>query len=124
MKCPKCKANMEKVEYQSIEVDRCLNCHGLWFELMELESLVALDGSEVIDDGHAEAGEQFNAVDRIVCPACITPMVRMVDKNQPHIWFEKCSDCSGSFLDAGEFRDLKEKTLGDFLKDLFTSARN
>ena len=123
MKCPKCKSEMETVEYQSIEVERCTGCSGLWFELMELETLSALEGSETIDTGDSGTGEKFNALDRIDCPVCDTPMTRMVDKDQPHIWFEKCSDCSGSFFDAGEFSDLKEKTVTDFFKGLFAPPR-
>jgi len=43
-------------------------------------------------------------------------MIRMVDSEQPHIWFEACKTCNGVFLDAGEFTDLKERTLLDRLK--------
>ena len=124
MDCPKCKSTMEKVEYQSIEVDRCTGCKGLWFDLMELESLEALAGSEQIDIGNPEVGRKYNDVGKIICPTCHSPMVRMVDLEQPHIWFEKCSGCSGSFFDAGEFKDLKEENLIDFIKDLFAKTRN
>jgi transposase-like protein len=33
-------------------------------------------------------------------------MIRIVDVDQPHIWFEHCTVCGGSFFDAGEFRDF------------------
>ena len=50
-------------------------------------------------------------------------MIRMVDSEQPHIWFEACKTCNGVFLDAGEFIDLKDRTLLDRLRDLFTPER-
>ncbi len=50
-------------------------------------------------------------------------MVRMVDRDQPHIWYEKCSGRSGTFFDAGEFRDLKGETTLDVVKALFAKAR-
>jgi hypothetical protein len=50
-------------------------------------------------------------------------MIRMVDLEQPHIWFEHCTVCSGSFFDAGEFKDLTHHTIVDFFKDLTTRAR-
>jgi len=50
-------------------------------------------------------------------------MARMVDETQRHIWYETCGSCSGSFFDAGEFRDLAQLTIGDFLKRLVTPAR-
>ena len=123
MDCPKCESPMKKIQYQSIEVDRCTGCKGIWFDLMALETLEALEGSETIDVGNPTVGKKYNEVENIVCPVCHTPMVRMVDLEQPHIWFEKCSGCSGSFFDAGEFRDIKEENLIDFIKDLFMRTR-
>ncbi len=123
MNCPKCSAAMEKVQYESIEVDRCTDCKGIWFDMLEQEHLKALEGSEEIDIGDPEVGKQTNIVDRIACPVCDTPMIRMVDGRQPHIWFESCTVCYGVFFDAGEFRDYKQETILDFFKDLFSQKR-
>ena len=123
MDCPKCEFSMQTVRYQSVEVDRCASCKGIWFELGELDELLALRGSEEIDIGDSSSGKEYNRTDRIDCPICRSQMVRMVDRDQPHIWFEKCSGCSGIFLDAGEFRDLKHDTWIDFLKDLIAKPR-
>jgi hypothetical protein len=35
----------------------------------------------------------------------------MVDKDQFHIKYEACVDCFGTFFTAGEFRDLKERSV-------------
>jgi Zn-finger nucleic acid-binding protein len=43
-------------------------------------------------------------------------MTRVVDEQQQHIGYETCSDCNGSYFDAGEFRDLSQLTLSDFFK--------
>jgi Zn-finger nucleic acid-binding protein len=102
---------MEKIQYQSVEVDRCTGCKGLWFDLMEGDMLKAIAGSEAIDIGDPSVGKLHNKIDKIDCPVCLSPM------------FEKCSDCSGMFLDAGEFRDLKDDNLIDFIKDLFQKPR-
>lgn len=123
MQCPKCAQAMEKVTFQDVEIDRCINCGGMWFDMLELEELKKMDGSEQIDTGSNDIGKQYNEVDRIQCPVCHTPMLRMVDKEQHHIWYEGCATCYGVFLDAGEFRDMKHETLWDFVKDLFTRAR-
>jgi Zn-finger nucleic acid-binding protein len=61
---------------------------------------------------------------KINCPVCQTQMIRMVDKNQLHIWFESCTKCYGIFFDAGEFKDYKEETLADFFKDLMAKPRD
>ena len=60
MNCPKCHSVMEKVEYQTIEVDRCTSCHGIWFDMLEAQQLKAIAGSEEIDIGDPRAGEKYN----------------------------------------------------------------
>lgn len=116
MQCPKCAHDMEKVTYENVEVDRCKLCKGLWFDVMEHEILKGLKGGEQVDVGDAEVGELFNREDRIDCPVCKVPMVRLVDGEQPHIWYEGCPVCYGVFFDAGEFRDLKSFTLMDVIR--------
>ena len=123
MKCPKCDQDMEAVEYQGIEVDRCRGCGGIWFDMLEAEYLKRIQGSEGIDVGDPETGEQLNTVDRVKCPKCREPMLRMVDNRQPHIWYESCPVCYGLFFDAGEFADFKEETILDFFRDLKAGER-
>ncbi len=121
--CPKCEAAMDKVEHRSIVVDRCRRCKGLWFDNLEHEKLKLLAGSEAIDVGDPEVGKRYNAVDRIDCPVCHEPMVRMVDARQRHIWYESCPVCSGVFFDAGEFVDFKHENVLDRLRDLVAGRR-
>lgn len=123
MNCPKCDAEMEKIVYADVEVDRCTGCHGIWFDNLEHEKLKAVAGSDAIDDGDPAVGKRFNELDRIDCPVCHSPMVRMVDARQRHIWYESCAVCSGVFFDAGEFCDFKHEHLFDRLKDLLTPPR-
>lgn len=123
MECPKCHSAMEAVVYEGVEVDRCTECKGLWFDMLEHERLRERKGSEAIDDGNAEKGKAFDAVDEIQCPKCRTRMIRMVDKDQPHIRYESCGTCYGVFFDAGEFTDLKERSILDFFRSLRAGAR-
>ena len=44
MKCPKCGADLGTEDYHGIEVDRCPECRGLWFDAGEVESLVKKEG--------------------------------------------------------------------------------
>jgi Zn-finger nucleic acid-binding protein len=43
-------------------------------------------------------------------------MVKLIDKDQYHIKYESCPVCYGTFFDAGEFTDLKEKTVVERFK--------
>ena len=119
MKCPKCISPMIKVRFHGIEVDRCTDCQGLWFDEFEKDDLLKMKHSETIDTGDPKVGREFDRVNCIFCPRCGTRMVRMAALHQPHIRFEHCTVCAGSFFDAGEFRDLKTHTLADFFRDLF-----
>jgi len=123
MQCPKCSQQMEKVFTKFGIVDRCTGCSGLWLDALEDQDLAGC--ADVVDTGAAALGKKFNAIDKIDCPACpATPMLRMVDADQPHVWFESCPTCRGRFYDAGEFRDVSEHTLGDFFKRLVAKPRS
>ena len=123
MNCPKCISPMVKVIFADVEVDRCSNCQGLFFDEFKKADLQKMKGADAIDIGDAKVGRQFNKVDRINCPRCSSPMIRMVDLDQPHIWFEHCTVCGGSCFDAGEFKDLKHHTVLDFFRDLTVKER-
>lgn len=111
MKCPKCKSQFETISFGEIEVERCLGCRGLWFDMLEKDDLVKIEGSEAIDIGSEQVGREFALMRDVDCPVCAEPMVPMVDKDQFHIKYESCPICYGTFFDAGEFRDLKENSV-------------
>ena len=123
MICPKCENKMEAVSYENHQVYKCTGCKGIWFDKRKHQVLKKLKGSEVIDDGSTELGKKYNKIDHIKCPECHSPMIRMVDAEQPHIWYEECAVCDGVFFDAGEFKDFKEHTLSDFFKDITAGER-
>jgi Zn-finger nucleic acid-binding protein len=53
---------MEVIEYNGIEIDRCTNCFGMWFDHLEKEDLKTLKGSETIDIGDDFVGARFNQI--------------------------------------------------------------
>jgi len=123
LQCPKCGQPMERLSQPEADVHRCTNCRGLWFGMRGDELLK--ERAEAIDIGDAATGARYNAVDHITCPVCRAQwqLVRMVDPQQPHIWFESCMNCYGRFYDAGEFRDFAEYGWQDFIKDLDAPER-
>jgi Zn-finger nucleic acid-binding protein len=106
---------MEVVSVGAAEVDRCTACGGLWFDLLE-EEVVKRAGAAAAVDARPAAGEEHAHVAAARCPRCQVPLLRMVDPGQPHIWYESCAVCFGSFFDAGEFRDLADETVGDLIR--------
>jgi len=123
MNCPKCSSKFEKVSFGEIEVERCLGCQGLWFDMLEKDDLVKIEGSEAIDIGDDQVGEEYDSLQDIKCPQCTVKMLPMVDKDQVHIKYESCPICYGTFFDAGEFRDLKEHTVLERFKEMLGTLR-
>lgn len=40
MKCPKCGMDLHHIDFQGIELDRCVSCNGTWFDEGEMEQLL------------------------------------------------------------------------------------
>lgn len=123
MNCPKCQGPMEGVQVGSVEVDRCPACGGMWFDAFEDEAVREAGAAATVDKGGEGPGGWYNQMGKIDCPRCHTRTIRMVDLEQPHIWYESCPVCHGKFFDAGEFRDLSQRTLGDLFKRWLAGER-
>ena len=118
MDCPKCESKMEDVTFHGITVQRCTQCKGIWSPGVEHKELKQLHGSESIDIGDETQGKEYDEMKDVHCPECGTVMETVADRFQQHIHYEVCRKGHGVFFDAGEFRDFKEETIGDFIKSL------
>ncbi len=106
--CPKCGGNLEKIIYQDIEVDRCCQCQGIWFDSLEAEQLKSIKGSESIDSGNFQGENAAQSLQESVnCPRCQEKMLKMLDFDKYPIWYETCLKCHGLWFDAGEFQQFK-----------------
>lgn len=124
MNCPKCQSPMAAVKVGIVEVERCTGCGGMWFDSLEEEWLKTPADAAALDVGDPGVGASFNEQGRIDCPKCHTRTIRMVDVDQPHIWFESCKVCYGRFFDAGEFRDLATSGIEDMVRRWRGKERN
>jgi uncharacterized protein len=100
----------------NIRVERCLQCYGIWFNEGQHQLLKQVKGSEQIDIGPAELGREFDTAENVACPICNDIMETVSDTQQSHIHYEACPSGHGVFFDAGEYKDFKERNLGDFFK--------
>lgn len=39
MKCPKCGFDLQETLFRGVSIDKCYNCHGMWFDEKELETV-------------------------------------------------------------------------------------
>ena len=116
MICPKCKTDMEAIEFEGVEVDRCKKCKGIWFDVGEENCLLGTDAATAIDTGDPSIGRETNEIDHYRCPRCDGGMLRRADPKQSQIRYEECTSCRGTFFDAGEFTDLIKDTIAELSK--------
>ncbi|MGH8225859.1 MAG: zf-TFIIB domain-containing protein, partial [Gammaproteobacteria bacterium] len=69
MRCPACKTPLVVVERESIEVDWCPSCRGVWFDAGELETLAAKAGKRLEPSLIGEASPNVKEARRR-CPRC------------------------------------------------------
>lgn len=123
IECPKCGHGMDEITYGGdLVIDRCTNCLGLWFDEGEAELLKSKWMGDALDTGSASDGKKWDAVEDIACPRCGKDMDKASDPDQPHIWYEVCTD-HGMFMDAGEFTDFKNETLADWFRSMIKGSR-
>ena len=102
MQCPKCSEAMVEVDCNSVTIDRCVACGGIWFDRGEAEALSSEWVADFIDTGDAAIGEEMDELNNVECPRCGKQMRRFFDIENSHVQYEECDE-HGKFFDAGEF---------------------
>ena len=113
MLCPNCKREMIVVEHQSVELDYCTRCRGVWFDAGEMELFLRTANREEPDvslEVIRRLPEVKGARHR-KCPICHRRM-REVAISEPAINVDVCLHGDGVWFDSGEVQQLlADKTL-------------
>ena len=134
MICPNCKKeSLETINFHKVQVNRCSQCQGIWFDQDELRKakderdqyLKWLD----IDLWKEDKNFRVSSSEKL-CSLCKTPLYE-VKYGESDIKVDICNLCKGIWLDEGEFRKiiayLKEtvstETLGKYLKHTFEETK-
>ena len=109
MLCPVCHEDALIVEYQDIELDYCPVCHGVWFDVGELDLLMASAGFE--DFRHyleeiANAPEPDTKEKKHKCPTCGHKMKKAHIDTDNNILVDVCHVGDGIWFDGGEVQHL------------------
>ena len=120
MICPACKKDMIVVEYSNIEIDYCLNCHGVWFDSDELELLLKsmnLDAPDLLLSHILASVEAVTSENKRKCPICRRKMEKTTIGEHPEILIDVCTQKDGLWFDGGEVAQLvkelaKKKPVG------------
>ncbi len=133
MKCPKCGKNLEGIKINSVKVDRCENCGGLWFDRDELrivrdhrdENLSWLEFDLWKDkDKFKTSGKSID------CPRDGKPLFK-IKYGETNILVDICLDCRGIWLDKDELdkiistlkAKINSETIPEYLNDLSVEVK-
>lgn len=98
MKCPKCNQELEIASYMDIEVNKCPDCGGMWFDYNEIDQVE----DSVFDEDdfkntmitNLKSGEED-------CPVCSSKMEKF-NYRWEDLELESCIHQHGFWLDKGE----------------------
>lgn len=114
MLCPSCQKALVIVEVEAVELDTCIDGHGLWFDDQELRQLFDLAGVETAPaDLEARLELLAHQGARRHCPRCKARMEQVqAPGNSEVVILDRCPRGHGLWFDQGELAALLEALLG------------
>ena len=117
MKCPRCSAVLQAVEYDGVTVQFCPDCKGEWLAAGELQT-IAENHEEVFTPEEIELvdgvnKEIFTATetdhDELKCPECAgVEMQHFNYGDTSGVLLDKCPRCGGIWTDKGQLEKVEE----------------
>jgi len=105
IECPKCATRLESKTLETVPVDQCPTCQGIWFDEEELQAV--LKKSHNLRRGlHENTGERNLNQKRGTCPRDKSKMLRAFSSTGERVVLDMCPDCHGLWLDGGELDRL------------------
>jgi len=115
--CPHCKTPLQTIELHldsKVEIDRCNDCFGLFFDSGKIELLLEHAVSDVydinikqLDNINSERYQADKQIKYIKCPTCQNFMLRRVFGYRSGVIIDQCKN-HGIWLDSGEITHLLE----------------
>jgi Zn-finger nucleic acid-binding protein len=131
--CPVCRKALVVVERESIELDWCLSCRGLWFDEGELELLAERSGRRLDAEDVGRRPDRPPKSQRRKCPRCRRWMDPVLVGSVDPVHVDRCAE-HGIWLDRGELGKIMgqlesgtkgdEKVILQFLGETFGAGRN
>ncbi len=106
--CPLHACRMRTVNLESIVIDYCPQCYGMWLDFGELERLFNknLEKNSLFMNKLSKPAEEPAQNESIrKCPLCREPMEKK-KHYEADLYIDICPDCGGIWLDSGEFAEL------------------
>lgn len=122
--CPKCKTEMAREMIGAIEVDKCVNCGGIWFDTNELKMVLDIYNTSRIDKNENLLSLENNTKRIINCPVDGSQMVAFENLKSDRVSYESCPACSGTYLDSGELEELEKNHLVELIQEILIYQKN
>ena len=106
MNCPVCHISMLDIEYNTIELDYCEKCKGVWLDAGELELLLESDKPDIFIREMLAKSEAQCVEECRKCPLCARKMKKSLLGQEPAVLVDVCSRGEGIWLDGGEVGQL------------------
>lgn len=115
---------MIAVERSGIELDSCISCRGLWFDIGELELFAEMSGADVASLALAAP---TGGGGRRRCPRCRRRLEEIAHES---IRIDRCPGGDGFWFDRGELGSLVDRalaargglaTISQFLGEVFSA---
>lgn len=104
MNCPRCSGELRVEQYRGIEVDKCVNCKGMWLDYGELDQME----DTVFDKDDVKGSLMYRSFrGDLLCPKCQRPM-QFFSYRAYDLELDFCDQQHGVWLDAGEEKRVLE----------------
>lgn len=134
MRCPRCGGRLTTETlggrphhggpYRSIEqpllpeeaideiwIERCADCKGLWFDEGEMvEAIQSMKLQTLPGPPRDFVQQRGTRIGR--CPSCGSEMETVQSQAAPAVEFDRCTECRGIWLDAGEAEQFSDEHVG------------
>ena len=130
MNCPVCKTAMVILELQSIEIDYCPSCEGIWLDSGELELLLE-DSVEKENLLKSFQTDEKSSEQKLKCPICRKKMDKILVGKDKSVLIDKCKNHHGLWFDKGELESIismgsfdKSNKVLQLMKEMFSHRLN
>lgn len=111
MKCPRDGAKLAAVEVGGIELDKCHQCDGLWFDPGELQRIQRIDRTdfeEQIEQQYGDPTVERGKTDGYMrCPRCAEGRLNEVTYTfVKRVKIDRCDSCFGVWIDDNELDSI------------------
>ena len=133
MDCPRCAAILRAGEIETVQINECAQCKGIWFEQDELRQAKDADDPDLnwMDFEIWKDEDRFHiSLGTLRCPRCDFPMAA-IKYGATGIEIDCCTQCDGIWLDGSEFEgiinalnaELAAKSVSDYARASLSEAQ-